>query len=82
MKAIYGLFLFHGLGVSKHDVGTICNDIALQHQPNEYMTSLRAIPNLLMLRLAGGKESASTYKVIISLPNPFHDGTPFQPKFK
>ncbi|KAK9033172.1 hypothetical protein V6N11_018209 [Hibiscus sabdariffa] len=49
----------------KHDVGTICNDIALQHQPNEYMTSLRAIPNLLMLRLAGGKESASTYKVII-----------------
>ncbi|KAK8671160.1 hypothetical protein V6N13_037765 [Hibiscus sabdariffa] len=65
MKALCGLFSFQGLGVRKHGMGAICNDIALHHQPNEYMTSFRAIPNLLMLRLADGKERTSTYKVII-----------------
>ncbi|KAK8576023.1 hypothetical protein V6N12_063671 [Hibiscus sabdariffa] len=34
-KALYDLSSFQGLGVRKHGVGAICNDIALHHQSNE-----------------------------------------------
>ncbi|KAK8665011.1 hypothetical protein V6N13_005190 [Hibiscus sabdariffa] len=65
MRTLCGLFSFQGLGVRKHGMGAICNDIAFHHQPNEYMTSFRAIPNLLMLHLVDGKERTSTYEVIL-----------------
>ncbi|KAK9017311.1 hypothetical protein V6N11_079790 [Hibiscus sabdariffa] len=64
-KAPCDLFSFQGLGVRKHGVGVIYNDIALHHQPIEYMTNFCVIPNFLMLRLVDGKERATAYKVII-----------------
>jgi transketolase len=33
------------------------------HQPIEHLASFRAMPNMLMMRPAGGNETAGAYKV-------------------
>jgi len=44
------------------------------HQPIEHLSSFRSMPDMLMLRPAGGNETAGAYKVCVRLCAQVHDG--------